>query len=392
MKQKLFDYPLFALGFRPFFILAGLSALFLMLLWNAILHGKITAHPYYPGAYWHAHEMLIGYSAAVIAGFLLTAVKNWTGLETVTGGKLAGLCLLWLYGRIVPFYADTLPGWLCALIDWAFLPVLAYQLSIVIIAVKQPRNLIFIGLLAMMALGNALMHADLLGFTSKTADNGLQLIIATIIFLILVIAGRVFPFFTERGLQGFIAIRNQQIDGLAIAAALSVFCLQLIDVSGTWLALAAIAAAVLNGLRMSGWYTQRIWYVPLLWILYTGYAWIIIGFVLTALAAYNLVAGDLALHAFTLGGIGVLTLGMMARVALGHTGRALKASNTIAIAFVLLNLAAAARVLLPAAIQSSSALFIYAATLLWLGAFALFLAVYLPVLTQPRIAENNGSS
>lgn len=384
MKQKLFDYPLFSLGFRPFFILAGLSAIFLILLWNAILHGNITTALYYPGTYWHAHEMLIGYSVAVIAGFLLTAVRNWTGLETVTGEKLAGLCLLWLYGRLMPFYADAIPDGLIALVDIAFLPWLAYLLFRMLMAAKQARNLIFIGILKLLVLGNTLLHLQLLGVTESTADTGILLMVATLVILILIIAGRVFPFFTERGLLGFVAIRNPQLDSLALAATLSVFCLQLFHIAGTWLALTACAAAVLNGLRMSGWYTQRIWYVPLLWILYIGYGWIMLGFVLTALAAYNMVNQDLALHAFTLGGVGVLTLGMMARVALGHTGRALKASNIIAIAFVLLNLAAVFRVLLPALVPSGSILFIYSATLLWLATFALFMVVYLPILTQPR--------
>lgn len=384
MKQKLFDYPLFSLGFRPFFILAGLSAIFLMLLWNAILHGKITTNLYYPGTYWHAHEMLIGYSVAVIAGFLLTAVRNWTGLETVTGEKLAGLCLLWLYGRLMPFYADAVPDGLIALVDIAFLPWLAYLLFRIVMAAKQVRNLIFIGILKLLALGNMLLHLQFLGITESTADTGIWLMVATLVILILIVAGRVFPFFTERGLLGFVAIRNPQLDGLALAATLSVFCLQLFHITGTWLALTACAAAVLNGLRLSGWHTQRIWYVPLLWILYIGYGWIMLGFVLTALAAYNIVNQDLALHAFTLGGVGVLTLGMMARVALGHTGRALKVSNIIAIAFVLLNLAAVFRVLLPALVPSGNVLFIYGATLLWLATFALFTVVYLPILTQPR--------
>lgn len=384
MKQKLFDYPLFSLGFRPFFILAGLSAVFLMLLWNAILHGKITTSLYYPGTYWHAHEMLIGYSVAVIAGFLLTAVRNWTGLETVTGEKLAGLCLLWLYGRLMPFYADVIPDGLIALVDIAFLPLLAYLLFRLVMAAKQDRNLIFIGILKLLALGNLLLHLQLLGITESTADTGILLMVATLVILILIVAGRVFPFFTERGLLGFVAIRNQQLDSLALAATFSVFCLQLLHINGIWLALTACTAAVLNGLRMSGWYTQRIWYVPLLWILYIGYGWIMLGFVLTALAAYNIVNQDLALHAFTLGGVGVLTLGMMARVALGHTGRALKVSNIIAITFVLLNLAAVFRILLPALLSSSSTLFIYSATLLWLAAFTLFMVVYLPILTQPR--------
>jgi uncharacterized protein involved in response to NO len=390
MQPKIFNYPLFALGFRSFFILAGLSAIFLMLLWNAITTGKIVGSAYFPGYYWHAHEMLIGYSAAVIAGFLLTAVKNWTGLETLSGDKLAGLCLLWLYGRVVPFYAEAFPDALIALIDFAFLPLLAVHLVSVIVSAKQTRNLIFVGLLGMMALGNALVHAQLLGLSTETADAGLQLIIATIVAMILVISGRVLPFFTERGLHGTIAIRNQQLDILAISFATLVFGLQLVGVSGALLAISATLAALFNGLRVAGWYVPRIWYVPLLWVLYTGYGWIIIGFVLTALAAYNLVSIDLARHAFTLGGIGVLTLGMMARVALGHTGRALKASNAMSLAFALLNLAVVVRVLLPAALPSSWTLLIYAATLLWLAAFALFVFVYLPILTQARLDGREG--
>ncbi|MDD1626843.1 MAG: NnrS family protein, partial [Methylococcaceae bacterium] len=127
--QKIFDTPLFGLGFRVFFALAGLSALILIVLWNAIFKGTFTADNYFATNYWHAHEMLLGYSVAVIAGFLLTAVKNWTGKPTLTGDKLAGLALLWLYGRILPFYAGLLPDALIAAIDFAFLPILAYQIS-----------------------------------------------------------------------------------------------------------------------------------------------------------------------------------------------------------------------------------------------------------------------
>ncbi|MDD1641209.1 MAG: NnrS family protein, partial [Methylococcaceae bacterium] len=137
-------------------------------------------------------------------------------------------------------------------------------------------------------------------------------------------------------------------------------------------------------------YVQRIWYVPLLWILYAGYGWIILGFVLTALSAYTLVLPSLALHAFTLGGIGVLTLGMMARVSLGHTGRALKVSNAMAIAFVLINLAALLRVLLPIALPSWYSIIIYGSTLSWLAAFSLFMFVYAPILTNPRIDGQEG--
>jgi uncharacterized protein involved in response to NO len=156
------------------------------------------------------------------------------------------------------------------------------------------------------------------------------------------------------------------------------------------LAIAAVIAALVNVARASGWFVQKIWYVPLLWVLYTGYGWIILGFILTTLSAYSLVNPSLALHAFTLGGIGVLTLGMMSRVSLGHTGRALRASNAIAIAFVFINLAAIFRVLLPIAIPVWYNGLIYLSMLSWLLAFALFIFVYAPVLTSPRVDGQAG--
>jgi uncharacterized protein involved in response to NO len=388
--QKIFDTPLFGLGFRVFFALAGLSALILIVLWNAIFKGTLTADHYFADNYWHAHEMLLGYSVAVIAGFLLTAVKNWTGKPTLTGDKLAGLALLWLYGRILPFYAGLLPDAFIAAVDFTFLPILAYQISKPIMQARHFRSLVFIGLLLLLTLGNGLMHAEVLGLSQNTAWAGIQLVVATIIILILILAGRVFPFFTERGLSGTLIIRNPLLDALSIGSAVVVFALQMWAISGALLALTAIFAVIVNCARLSGWYVQRIWYVPLLWILYAGYGWIILGFILTALSAFKLVLPSLALHAFTLGGIGVLTLGMMARVSLGHTGRALKASNAMAIAFVLINLAALLRVLLPIALPNWYDIIIYGSTLSWLAAFSLFMFVYAPILTNPRIDGQEG--
>lgn len=389
-SQNIFDLPLFALGFRTFFALAGLSALILIVLWNAIFKGTLTAENYFSHSFWHAHEMLLGYSVAVIAGFLLTAIKNWTGKPTISGSQLAGLSLLWLYGRVVPFYEGLLPDALIALIDFCFLPLLAYQISKPILQSKNYRSLVFICIILLLALGNALIHLEVLGLKEDTAWTGIRLVVATIIILILIIAGRVFPFFTERGLMGTIIIRNPMLDNLSIASAALVFGMELFESSGIMLAIAAVIAAAVNSARVWGWYVQKIWYVPLLWVLYTGYAWIILGFILTALSAFMIVTPSLALHAFTIGGIGVLTLGMMARVSLGHTGRVLRASNAIAIAFVLINLAAFFRVLLPIAIPTWYNISIYVSMLSWLLAFSLFIFVYSPILTSPRIDGQAG--
>ncbi len=389
-RQSPFEYPLFALGFRAFFLLSGLSALILIALWRSIHAGSLQMNNYYPASLWHIHEMLLGYTTAVISGFLLTAVRNWTGRETVSGAALAALCLLWVYGRIAPFYAGLLPDALIAAIDFAFLPLLIFHLGKPMYQAGHFKSLIFIGLLLLLMLGNGLMHLQILGLQENSAWTGSKIIVLTVILMILIIAGRVFPFFTERGLSGVIALRNPMLDTLSIVSAALVFVLDIFDASGLLLALAAVLAAIVNTLRVAGWYVRKIWYVPLLWVLYSGYGWIIVGFVLTALSAFQLIMPSLAMHAFTVGGIGVLTLGMMARVSLGHTGRALKASNTIALGFVLINAAALFRVLLPALFPNWYSQLLIIATESWLAAFALFIFVYLPILTQPRVDGKPG--
>jgi uncharacterized protein involved in response to NO len=291
---------------------------------------------------------------------------------------------------VTPFYSELLPDTLIALIDFSFLPALAYFVSKPLIKTGNHKNLLFAGLLLFMMLGNGLMHAQILGMSETSSLLGLNLVVTVIVMMILVIAGRVFPFFTERGLSGVICIRNQGLDVSAIAASLLVFVLLILNISGALLAVAALAAVVLNIMRVLGWYNTRIWYVPLLWVLYVGYAWLILGFVLLALSAFSLVGSALALHAFTVGGIGVLTLGMMARVALGHTGRVLKASNVMALAFVLINLATLLRVLFPALLPGWYAGFLLASSYAWLAAFSLFAFYYTPILSSPRVDGEPG--
>ncbi len=390
MNKQIIEYPIFALGFRAFFALAGLFALILVALWASIFKGVLVTDNYYPTTYWHAHEMLLGYSVAVIAGFLLTAVKNWTGVQTAQGGNLIGLCLLWVYGRVVPFYSELIPDTIIALVDFSFLPLLAYFVAKPILKSGNFKNLFFIGLLLLMAFGNACIHAEILGYYKNSAGLGLDIVVTIIMMMILVIAGRVFPFFTERGIKGVMAIRNPVLDAVAIASSALVFILLILDISGILLTVLAVTAVVANVLRVSGWYEPRIWYVPLLWVLYMGYAWIILGFVFVGLASLDILPAYVATHAFTVGGIGVLTLGMMARVSLGHTGRAMKASNSIALAFVLINLAALFRVLLPALLPDWYGSFLVISIYCWLAAFSLFVFVYTPILSSVRVDGKEG--
>lgn len=389
-NKPVFDYPLFAMGFRAFFALAGLSALALIAVWNSLSNGALHIENYYPGSIWHAHEMLLGYSVAVIAGFLLTAVRNWTNTQTTTPDQLASLCFLWIYGRVLPFYAELVPDVLIAAVDLAFLPTLAFFITAPLFKTGNYRNLIFIALLLLMTLGNTLIHAEILAMTSSTASIGLNLVVTIIVMMILVIAGRVFPFFTERGLSGVVCIRNPGLDIAAIVVSLGVFVLLILSLSGLLLTIFAVLAVVLNVMRVSAWYDGRIWFVPLLWVLYVGYGWLILGFGLIALHAYSIVPSSLALHAFNVGGIGILTLGMMARVALGHTGRALKASNVMAIAFILINFAAFIRVLMPTLLPAWYSGLVLASSYFWLAAFSLFVYFYTPILTRVRIDGQPG--
>ena len=388
--ERVFTQPLFNLGFRVFFALAGLSALMLILLWNAMFKGSLHLDNYFAANEWHGHEMLLGYTSAVIAGFLLTAVKNWTGKPTITDDKLLGLALIWIYGRLIPFYSGLLPNELIALVDLAFLPTLAYTISIPLLAAKNYRNLIFVALLLLLTLANIFIHGGKLGFINNGVITGLKLSIATIILIIIVIAGRVIPFFTERGLSGVIIIRHPVFDHLAIGSSTMVFLLELFNHTGHLLAIPATIASISHIVRLHSWYVRKIWYVPLLWVLYIGYAWIVLGFFFLALSAYQFVSASLAIHAFTVGGIGVLTIGMMARVSLGHTGRILKASNTIALAFVLINIATLLRVFMPMVLPDWYNNAIYLTSLVWLAAFALFVFVYVPILTTPRVDGAEG--
>lgn len=382
-------HPVLALGFRVFFSLSGLSALLLIALWLAVYSGSITLVHYYPSTIWHAHEMLFGYTAAVIAGFLLTAVKNWTGEATIIEKPLAALVLLWIAGRLSPFSANYVTHELIALIDLLFLPCLAYALSLPTLKAKHTRGFVFIGLITMMFVANVLVHAEMLNYSEQTAWLGLQLMIALVLVMILIIAGRVFPFFTERG-AGVALIKKPLLDSLSIASAVIVFLLMMLNITGGLLAAVATLAVIINTLRIKNWLVKEISLIPLLWVLFSGYTWIIVGFALTVFSAYSLIPATLPLHAFTMGGIGVVTIAMMARVSLGHTGRNLKASKIMVFAFFAINLAVFIRVFLPIFIPSGYAAFIWLAGLLWLAAFLLFSIVYLPILTTARADGKTG--
>ncbi len=383
-------FALFALGFRPFFLAAGLSSLLLIFFWLMVLGGVTTTGSYYHGNYWHSHEMLFGYVAAVAAGFLLTAVRNWTGIQTLRHTPLALLALLWLLGRLAPLAVFQLPGWLIALLDISFLPAVAVSIAIPLLAKSQKSNYIFSVLLLVMGIANLLTHAQYLGFTEQTASIGISLMLYLVITLIMVMGGRVIPFFSERGVMGLTTQSWPLIEKLTIPSIVTVALLASVLPNSIILAPVALFAAGVHGIRLYGWYGKKIWSVPMVWILQLGYLWLVIGLLLLALASLAVIQREFAVHALTTGGIGLITLGMMSRVALGHSGREITASRPIFWAFILLSLSPLFRVLMPLLMPDWYRQSLMLSGGLWGAAFLLFVLVYLPILIRPRVDGQPG--
>lgn len=387
-KPQISQLPLFQLGFRPFFLLAAIAGVALIGYWLLLWPGFIITHAYYPPYIWHPHEMLFGYTVAVISGFILTAVRNWTGIDTAKGGLLLTLCLLWLCGRILALL-PFIPGGLIALIDMVFLPMLAISLIKPIWQGENKVNRVFIVILLSMTLANGLVHAEILGYTN-TASRGITLMLDLVMLLILMVSGRVLPFFTNMGVPGTTAVQRPWIERSTILLMIALTIIHPFIDSGWPIALLAFALSIVQLVRLSGWYSHGIWSKPILWVLYTGYGWIVAGFALIGLAAVGLFPANLATHALTIGVIGVFTLGMMARVSLGHTGRAMQTTAPVNIAFVLMNLATFVRVFAPVLLPLNIGLWVQLSGGLWLAAFILFTIIYTPVLMQPRVDSKPG--
>lgn len=377
----------FALGFRPFFSLAALSGLILMLAWLFLWRSGV-APDYYGSTGWHSHEMLFGYTGAVIAGFLLTAVRNWTGINTPIGKPLAMLALLWLMARLAPFVPAMPPAGI-ALLDLAFLPLLLVAIYRPLVSAENRINRIFLPLLAAMVLANLLVHLALLGIT-QTERQGTHLMINLALLLIAIVSARVIPFFTEKAVAGsrprFNKLREQMVFG-----ALGLWIvLDLISASAWAMSATAFMVAGSQAWRFTDWHHRGIWRLPILWVLFTGLLWLIVGFLLKALSAAGLFPDNLAIHALTAGAIGVLTYGMMARVSLGHTGRGINPPRLIGYSFILLNLSVLTRVFGPVALPDAYLHWIMLSGTGWAVSFLLFAIYYLKLLVTPRIDGRAG--
>jgi len=379
-------FALWNLGFRPFYLLASIFSAVSVLLWAAQVSGYLSS-AYLQGPVWHGHEMLFGYTVAVITGFLLTAVRAWTGQPTASGVPLMALAALWVCGRVLvltPF------GIAAAVVNAAFPVAVALAIGIPLVRARNVRNYFFIGLLLMMGALILAVHLAFLRRLELSPRLGLHLALDVVLFIMVVMGGRVIPMFTNNGVPGAGAKRHAWVENGALGTAILLFVADLLQWPQTTVAIIALLASLAHGVRLYLWKPWCTLSTPLVWVLHAAYAWIVVHLALRGLSALGLLAGSYAIHALTVGAIGGLTLGMMTRTARGHTARPLLVDGFELAMFVLIHIAALARVFggmispglyLPS-IQISSAL--------WTVAFGLYAVRYWPVLARPRLDGRPG--
>jgi uncharacterized protein involved in response to NO len=379
-------FALWSIGFRPFYLLASLFSAFSVALWAAQVSGAL-GHAYLPGTLWHGHEMLFGYTMAVIAGFLLTAVRNWTGRPTPDGAQLMALAALWVAGRVLVL---TPYGAAAAVVNAVFPVALAVAVGIPLAQARNTRNYFFVGLLVLMGGLMLALHLAMQGAPAFAPRLGLVLGLDVVLFIMTVMGGRVIPMFTNNGVPGAGAARHSLLEKLTLGSVLLLFLADVFRVPPAIAAAVALAAAAAHGARLLLWHPWRTLSTPLVWILHAGYAWIVLHLLLRGLSGLEWLDSSFAVHALTVGAIGGLTLGMMTRTARGHTGRPLRTDCCELAMFLLIQLAAVVRVFGGMASPGLYLASIQISALLWAAAFGLYAVRYWPVLTRPRLDGKPG--
>jgi uncharacterized protein involved in response to NO len=379
-------FALWNLGFRPFYLLASIFAALSILLWVGEYAGYVP-RGYLRDPVWHAHEMLFGYTVAVITGFLFTAVRNWTGRPTPTGALLAGFALLWVAGRISVLTPYPVAA---ALLNAAFPIAVAVALAVPLAQSGNRRNYFLVALLALLGVVTLVVHAARLGFVAWPQRAALQVGLDIVLFIIAVIGGRVIPLFTNNGIPGAHATRQPQLERAALGGIVALIAADFMRLDASLLAVLAIVVALLHAARLSLWQPWRTASTPLVWILHVAYGWIVVHLVLRAFAAWDVVAAPLAVHALTIGVIGGMTMGMMTRTARGHSGLPLVAGRVEVACYVLIQLAALVRVFGGMALPQFYRETVVASGLCWSAGFALLAIRYWPILTRPRIDGKPG--
>lgn len=377
---------IFNFGFRIFFFSASLFAIASMALWTASYSlGHNVATGALPPAWWHGHEMVFGYSMAVVAGFLLTAVQNWTGVAMPKGTPLALIWLPWVLARLI---FALWPAWqlIAEGLDMLFVSLLTLVVGRAVFAVRQWRQAGILSKLILMLTANILFFGESIGVLASGHYWGLYLGVFILVSLVLTVGRRVTPFFIERGVGYEVKLKNSPLkDRLSMLSLLAFFIVEIFTTQHTLACLLALAAAFVQGWRLTGWYTHGIWKKPLLWSLYLAFVAIVIGLLLYFLRLFLPISAQLAMHGLAVGGIGIVTLSMIGRVSLGHTGRNIhQPSRGLVAALFLIFATFIFRTLFPAILPEHYLVWIIHSQVTWMLAFALLLAVNLKIWFTPR--------
>ena len=388
------ETPLFAYGFRTFFLAVGASAVVLVPLWAAGFSFGWPLGTDWPPTLWHAHEMLFGFAGAAIAGFLLTAVPSWTGQKGFAGVPLVLMSGVWLLGRLAAGTSAAWPFAAVAAADLAFLPLLGAFLAPPLIRERNRNTPLLLVLLVLFAC-NACFHAGLYRDDVDLARQALLTAVNLMLILITVVGGRITPSFTatalrQRGIDAVVRSRPRHTTA-AVALMVAVAAVDVTAPTSAVAAWIALAAAVAQGARLAQWQGWRMWREPLVWILHLAYAWLPAGLLLKALALLaGLPLAAFWLHALTIGVIATMVLGVMTRVALGHTGRPLRVHRATVAAYLMVSAAVFARVFGPSLPWIDYPALVATSAVLWAAAFGLFLGVYGPILLTPRVDGKRG--
>ncbi|WP_354624152.1 NnrS family protein [Psychromonas sp. MME2] len=383
--------PLFRLAFRPFFLVGTLFAIFSAITWGLLLFATITLPSQLPPTLWHAHEMLFGFAGAIILGFLLTAVQNWTGHPGLKGYKLGALVTLWLLGRIAIFTFPPNLYWLTMILELSWMPLAAIVLARSVLYAKQWRNLFFVPLLFAMTLLNGISLYAFQKYDYLLAQDAIWSMLFLVLFIIAVMGGRVIPFFTSKGTD---SEKVQPIKVLEYCALLPLLLLAFtvfftpLNIFSGYLAL---LAGISNSIRLIRWRPQITLPVPLLWSLHLSYLLLAIGLILYSMALFIPAINAITMiHLSAIGGIGGVILAMISRVSLGHTGRPLISEKWMNIAFASTAISGLIRLIYPYIQPNSPIMGYWLSIIFWCTAFVLFVICYAKMLLSARIDQRPG--
>jgi uncharacterized protein involved in response to NO len=388
-RRERASHPFFRGGFRPFFFGGAAWALIAVTLWIGSLGGEISLPTALDPLAWHRHEMLFGFVGAVIGGFLLTAIPNWTGRLPIAGWPLGGLFALWAAARLALLFSAATGLWLAAILDVGVFLVLGLVAAREVLEANN-RNLPIVGMILLFGLADGLDYLATSGVI-PLPDVGWQLAIAIVVLLISLIGGRIIPSFTrnwmaKRGMKTGLPTQPGRFDLFVIGATAVALLAWLSGPQETPIGIILVAAAVLQAVRWARWSGYRTFADPLVLVLHVGYAWVPVGLALLGFSLMGLVPRSAAIHALTTGAMATMILAVMTRASLGHTARELKANGATVIVYLLVTIGAVLRVTASLRLIDYN-MGIEITGLAWGAAFLLFLIAYAPVLWRPRLGE-----